>query len=235
MGPPPIRSPRATTGRQDRQAAKAKPLARNCLRVLDQGLGPTRARSRTNRPLEKPCTIAGPAQGWAGHPVQSRRIQLTSHQKPDPDVDTPRLVTRWANRIIFMSFHNFILEYRSPSRDASADRSRPLPVCCPHQTGRPIPGRVDSWSTRSIRIHNGQRPPGTTDRPRACRWVDSPAHREGEDWEGHNLWVLFFLGAIKTRMKRSRSSLSASWEQDKELYGFGGALGRKHPDQHALC
>ena len=30
---------------QDGQIAKTKSLARNCLRILDQGLGPTRARS----------------------------------------------------------------------------------------------------------------------------------------------------------------------------------------------
>src|SRR6266542_1363448 len=39
--------------RQDGQVAKTKFLARNCLRILDQSLGPTRAHSRTNRPLEK--------------------------------------------------------------------------------------------------------------------------------------------------------------------------------------
>ena len=56
--------------RQDGQVAKTKFLARNCLRILDQGLGPTRARLRTNRPLEKkPGTMAGLAQGWAGHPL----------------------------------------------------------------------------------------------------------------------------------------------------------------------
>ena len=66
--------------RQDDQVAKTKLLARNCLRILDQGLGPTRARSRTNRPLEKkPGTMAGLAQGWAGHPCHSRQMQLTSH------------------------------------------------------------------------------------------------------------------------------------------------------------
>ena len=31
--------------RQDGQVAKTKPLTRSCLRILDQGLGPTRARS----------------------------------------------------------------------------------------------------------------------------------------------------------------------------------------------
>jgi hypothetical protein len=64
--------------RQDDQVAKTKFLARNCLRILDQSLGLTRARSRTNRPLEKkPGTMAGLAQGWAGHPFHSRLMQLT--------------------------------------------------------------------------------------------------------------------------------------------------------------
>jgi hypothetical protein len=85
--------------RQDDQIAETKFLARNCLRILDQGLGPTRARSRTNRPLEKkPGTMAGLAQGWAGHPFHSRPIQLTSHRTPTPDALTPRLVTHWAAR-----------------------------------------------------------------------------------------------------------------------------------------
>ena len=55
--------------RQDDQAVKTKPLARSRLRILDQGLGPTRARFSRNRPLEQPGTVAGLAQGWAGHPL----------------------------------------------------------------------------------------------------------------------------------------------------------------------
>ena len=40
--------------------------------------GATRAHLRTNRPLEKkPGTMAGLAQGWAGHPCHSRQMQLT--------------------------------------------------------------------------------------------------------------------------------------------------------------
>jgi hypothetical protein len=79
---------------QDGQAAKAKLLARSCLRILDQGLGPTCTRSRTNRPLEKPRAMAGLAQGWAGHSFRSQPMQRTSHGTPKPDVDAPRLVTR---------------------------------------------------------------------------------------------------------------------------------------------
>ena len=95
---------------QDGQAAKAKPLARSCLQILDQGLGPTRAHSRTDRPLEKPSTIAGLSQGWAGLPFQPRRIQLTSHQRPDPDVDTSRLVTRWSGQNLYLSSDSSFLE-----------------------------------------------------------------------------------------------------------------------------
>src|SRR5271157_734959 len=38
------------------------------------------------RPLEKPWSIAGLVQGWAGHPSPSRPIQLTSQGTPDLDV-----------------------------------------------------------------------------------------------------------------------------------------------------
>ena len=58
--------------RQDGQVAKTKFLARNCLRILDQGLGPTRAHSRTNRPLEKRARHDGRARsrvGWTSLPL----------------------------------------------------------------------------------------------------------------------------------------------------------------------
>ena len=85
--------------RQDGQVAKTKFLARNCLRILDQGLEPTRVRQRTNRPLEKkPGTMAGLAQGWAGLPFHSRQMLLTSHGTPAPDAIAPRLVRHWAVR-----------------------------------------------------------------------------------------------------------------------------------------
>jgi hypothetical protein len=44
---------------QDGQAAKTKLLAGSCLRILDQGLGPTRARHSKDWPLEGPNTMAG--------------------------------------------------------------------------------------------------------------------------------------------------------------------------------
>ena len=74
-------SPRTATGhKQDDQTAKTKPPAGSCSRILDQSLGPTRARSSRNRPLERPSTMAGLAQGWAG-----RSLPLT------PDCNSLRI------------------------------------------------------------------------------------------------------------------------------------------------
>ena len=77
---------------QDDQTVKTKPFTRNCLRILDQGLGPTRARSSRNRPLERLGTMARLAQGWAGHAGHTRRMGLTSKGTPALDVDAPCLV-----------------------------------------------------------------------------------------------------------------------------------------------
>ena len=96
--------------RQDDQAVKTKLLTGSCLRILDQGLGPTRARSSRNRPLEPLCTMARLAQGWAGHPCHTRRMRLTSNGTPAPDVDAPCLVTRWADRNLCLSSDSCLLE-----------------------------------------------------------------------------------------------------------------------------
>ena len=96
--------------RQDDQAVKTKLLTGSCLRILDQGLGPTRARSSRNRPLEPLCTRARLAQGWAGHPCHTRRMRLTSTGTPTLDVDAPCLVTRWANRDLCLSSDSSLLE-----------------------------------------------------------------------------------------------------------------------------
>ena len=46
-------SPRTTMGhKQDDQTVKTKPVEGRCSRILDQSLGPMRARSSRNRPLE---------------------------------------------------------------------------------------------------------------------------------------------------------------------------------------
>jgi len=143
--PPPIHSPQTAAGhdRMTRSSRRSSPQGTACgFRIrawgqrepADQGTGRLSDRTR--------CRFA---QGWAGHPCHSRRMQLTSHRTPDPDVDAPRLVRRWSNRNLCLSSDNCLLEWRSPPRDASAGRSRPLPGCCPHQRGCPIPGRVDSW------------------------------------------------------------------------------------------
>jgi len=57
--------------RQDGQVAETKFLARNCLRILEQSLG--HASPLTIEPAawkKKPGTMAGLAQGWAGHSLQ---------------------------------------------------------------------------------------------------------------------------------------------------------------------
>jgi hypothetical protein len=88
-------SPRTAAGhKQDDQTAKTKPPAGSCSRILDQSLGSTRARSSRNRTLQQASTKAGRVEGWAGHSCHSRRIPLTSHRKPEPNVNTPRLHTR---------------------------------------------------------------------------------------------------------------------------------------------
>ena len=65
--------------RQDGQVAKTKFLARNCLRILDQGLGPTRAHLRTNRPLEKKARHDGRARsrvGWTSFPLTPEAVHF---------------------------------------------------------------------------------------------------------------------------------------------------------------
>jgi hypothetical protein len=167
--------------RQVDQIAQTKPLTRSCLRILDQSLEPRepalQGTGRWNRPASLPSILR---VGWT-IPYHSRRMQLTSDRAPAPDVDAPRWVTRCSNRTLCLSCDSSLLESRSPPHDASAGRSRPWPECCPHRIRCPIPRTVDSSSARSIRLHNGRRQPGTTNRPRACRWADSPAHRGGRN------------------------------------------------------
>jgi hypothetical protein len=124
-GPPPSRSPRATTGWPDRQdeAPQAELLA-------DSGSEPraTRARSSSNRPLEQPSAITGLSQGWAGpSPSQSRPRPLTSDRTPAADVDAPRSFTRWANRNCSVCFTSLAPLRRRAARGSSAHRTRPWP------------------------------------------------------------------------------------------------------------
>ncbi len=109
--PPPIHSPRTAAGRQRMTRPSRRSSSRgSCLRILDQGLGPTRARSSRDRPLESPCTMARRAQGWAGHPCHSQPMGLTSTGTPAPDARAPYLVTRRADRDLCLSSDSCLLE-----------------------------------------------------------------------------------------------------------------------------
>ena len=55
--------------RQDDQAVKTKLLTGSCSRILDQGLGSTRARASRNRPLEPLCTRLGWLKGGLDIPA----------------------------------------------------------------------------------------------------------------------------------------------------------------------
>jgi len=112
---------------QDDQAVKTKPLNRSYLRILDQGLGPTRARSSRNRPLERLCPMTRLAQGWAGHACHTRRLRLTSTGTPALDVDAPCLVARWANPKRSICFTSLAPLRRRAARGSSAHRTRPWP------------------------------------------------------------------------------------------------------------
>jgi hypothetical protein len=113
--------------RQDDQAVKTKLLTGSCLRILDQGLGSTRARSSRNRPLEPLCTMAELTQGWAGHPCHTRRMRLTSTGTPAQVVDAPCSVTRWASRKCFSRFTSLAPLRRRAARGSSAHRTSPWP------------------------------------------------------------------------------------------------------------
>ena len=75
----------ATGHKQGDQAAKAKPPAGSCSRILDQSLGSTRARSSRNRPLESPSTMAGLARGWAGRspPLTPKPTHFASNTRSE--------------------------------------------------------------------------------------------------------------------------------------------------------
>jgi len=112
---------------QDDQAVKTKLLARSCLRILDQGRGPTRARCSRNRPLEPLCTRARLAQGWAGHPCHTRRMQLTSTGTPDQVVYAPCSVTHWASQKCSSRLTSLAPLLRRATRGSLARRTRPWP------------------------------------------------------------------------------------------------------------
>jgi hypothetical protein len=119
--------------RQGDQVVKTKLLTRSCLRILDQGLGPTRARCSRNRPLESLGTRVRLAQGWAGHPCHTRRMPLTPTGTPAQVVDAPCSVTRWASRKCFSRVTSPAPLQRRAARSSSAHRTRPWPQCRSHQ------------------------------------------------------------------------------------------------------
>src|SRR6516162_1221295 len=94
--------PTATGHKQGDQAAKTKPPAGSRSRILDQSLGPTRARSSRNRPLESPSTMAGFARGWAGRspPVTPKPTHFASNTRSPgaPGLTYRDLVTGRSNR-----------------------------------------------------------------------------------------------------------------------------------------
>jgi hypothetical protein len=114
---------------QDDQAVKTKLLPGSCLRILDQGLGPTRARSSRNRPLEPLCTRARLVQGWAGHPCHTRRIPLTSTGTPAPDVDALCFGHALGEFACCESSNGFLLSCRGATRGSSASRTSSWPQC----------------------------------------------------------------------------------------------------------
>jgi hypothetical protein len=69
--------------RQVDQVVKTKFLVRNCLRILDQCLGPTRAPSRTNRPLEKsPARWPDSLKGGLDFPSSHARCSSLRVERP---------------------------------------------------------------------------------------------------------------------------------------------------------
>ena len=96
--------------RQDDQVVKTKHPAGNCLRILDQSLGSTRARSSRSWALERPGKMAAPAQGWAGHPRHPTPKATHLRRTPAPDALAPCFLTHWSNRSLCLSCDNWVLE-----------------------------------------------------------------------------------------------------------------------------
>ena len=68
--------------RQDDQIVKTKPPAENCLRILDQGLGPSRACSSRNRPLERPGAMPVSSRvGWTSLPLTPDATYFASNAR----------------------------------------------------------------------------------------------------------------------------------------------------------
>ncbi len=62
------------------QIVKTKPPAGSCSRFLDQSLGPTRARSSRNRPLERPGVMPDCSRvGWTFLPLTLAAAHFASN------------------------------------------------------------------------------------------------------------------------------------------------------------
>jgi hypothetical protein len=150
---------------QDDQAVKTKPLPGSRLRILDQGPGPTRARSSRKRPLERLGTMARLAQGWAGHAGHTRRMRLTSTGTPALGVDSPCWVAHWANRKCLIGFTSLAPLRRRAARGSSAHRTKALAAApFPSAMVGRFPEAPISCSKRKAGISDGSRPHRTTSR-----------------------------------------------------------------------
>ena len=140
--------------RQGDQSAKTKLLAGGCLRILDQGLGPSRAHSSRNRPLEQPGMIAERAQGWARLPRYTRS-QLTSTATPTPDVDAPCLVTRWVRGECRLASHRWLLgSTRRPWFLSPLNKALATEPFLFRMVGR-FPEATIPWATRKTGLSDG--------------------------------------------------------------------------------
>ena len=129
-GPPPIHSSWTDT----RRNRMARPASRRTSHGAACGFGsrasgPTRAHGSRNRPLERPGSLARPAQGWAGHSRDRRRWRFTAHRTPALGVNSPCWVARWANRKCSIGFTSLAPLRRRAARGSSAHRTRPWPRC----------------------------------------------------------------------------------------------------------
>ena len=185
-GPPPIHSPRAAAG-HDRMT---RPSRRSSSREAACGFW-TRAWGQREPTLEGTGRLNSPAR-WLGSfkgglDIPATHARCSSLRSEHPIRTLTRRVWSRAGRIGIFVFHPIarsLNDDRLPVMHQPVDQGRCQGVVHVKQ-GAPFPEGSIRGRARSIRIHNGQRPPGTTDRPRACRWADSPAHRGGEDWDGH--------------------------------------------------
>jgi hypothetical protein len=103
-------SPQTAAGRyrMTRSSRRSPPRGTACgfwIRAWGQHEPALRGTGRLNDPAR--CQFA---QGWAGHPFHSRLMKLTSHGTPDPVVAAPRLVTRWSDRSLCLSYDSSLLE-----------------------------------------------------------------------------------------------------------------------------